>query len=201
LIGLEVVVVDNGSTDATPSVVHAFAAQHPDLRLSLLHEPQPGVSRAKNRGAAAAQGTWLIFLDADSRMAADLAEQVVQWGRAGYAAGSIKVIADSSDPIDRAFFGLMEFGKALFTVHAQMFFCERTLHHRLGGFAEDLTLAEDREFLQRAQRAGARLCQVRQSWIATSPRRLHRRRGRINMLTMFVRWTLANWGIGRRWPY
>ena len=39
------------------------------------------------------------------------------------------------------------------------------------------------------------------AWIATSPRRLHRGPLRIGMLTMFGRWALGNFGIGRRWPY
>jgi glycosyltransferase involved in cell wall biosynthesis len=198
---LEIVVVDNGSVDATSAVVQSFAETQPRLSVSLLHESTAGVARAKNRGAAAARGQWVIFMDADSRMAPDLAARVVHWGRAGYQAGSIRIKADSNDLLDRAFFGLMEFGKGLFTVHAQMFFCERALFTRLNGFGEELVLAEDREFLSRLEQAGTPLCQVRESWIATSPRRLHRLPLRLSMVTTLFRWALANWGVGRRWRY
>ena len=77
-------------------------------------------------------------MDADSRMAPDLAARVVRRGRRGYPAGSIRIIADSHDPLDRAFFGLLEFGKDLFKLQAQMFYCSRELFTRLGGFAEGL---------------------------------------------------------------
>ncbi len=198
---LEIVVVDNGSTDATAEVVRAFQAAHPQLTIQLVDEPRAGVAQAKNRGASAARGEWLLFLDADSRMAPDLAERVVAWGRKGYPAGSIRIVADSQDYLDRAFFGLMEFGKNLFKLQAQMFYCARELFTGMGGFAVGLRLAEDREFLIRLEQAGNRLCQVRESWIATSPRRLRRLPYRLSMVTTLVRWTLANWGIGRRWRY
>ena len=198
---LEALVVDNGSTDGTAEVVRSFIASHPAIAIRLLHEPTAGISRAKNRGLEAARGGWLIFLDADSRMAADLVEHVVKCGRMGYAAGSIPVIADSSDPVDRGFFALLEFGKRLFNIQAQMFFCSREAYTRVGGFAEDLRLAEDRDFLERVRDAGLPMCRITSSSIATSPRRLRTLPWRLNMFVMFFRWTLANWGIGRRRRY
>ena len=54
----EVIVVDNGSTDGTPDVVRRYP-------VTLLHEPAPGACHARNRGIAAAQGTFIAFTDAD----------------------------------------------------------------------------------------------------------------------------------------
>lgn len=198
---LEVLVVDNGSADGTAETARSYIAAHPAVSIRLVHEPVPGVSRAKNRGAGEARGRWLIFLDADSRMAPNLVERVVSWGGKGYAAGSIPVIADSCDLIDRGFFALMEFGKRLFDLQAQMFFCSRAVFTEIGGFAEEIRLAEDRDFLARVQHADWPMCRISSSWIATSPRRLHERPWRLNMFVMFFRWTLANWGFGRRWRY
>jgi hypothetical protein len=134
-------------------------------------------------------------------MAPNLAERVVAHGRAGYAAGSIPIAADSDDLLDRAFFGLIEFGKALFDIHAQMLYCARELFLGLGGFDETLRLAEDQEFLARLRRSGVTLCRVAESRIDTSTRRLHALPLRLGMLLMFARWAGANWGIGRRWRY
>ncbi len=201
LAQLEVVVVDNASTDGTAAAVERFRASRPELYVRLTSEAAVGVSRAKNAGARAARGEWIIFMDADSRMAPDLTARVLRGAEAGYAAGSIRVVADSQDRLDRAFFGLMEFGKRLFSHQAQMFFCGREVFLRHGGFREELRLAEDRELLARLQQAGVRMCQVNDSWIATSPRRLRRLPMRLNMPVMFVRWALANWGIGRTWRY
>jgi len=54
----EVIVVDNASTDRTPEL----ASRHP---VRVIREPRPGVSRARNAGAAAARSEILVFLDAD----------------------------------------------------------------------------------------------------------------------------------------
>ena len=45
----ELVVVDNGSRDATPAVLRAFARTAP-VRVTLVHEPRPGLARARNAG-------------------------------------------------------------------------------------------------------------------------------------------------------
>jgi glycosyltransferase involved in cell wall biosynthesis len=198
---LEAVVVDNGSVDATAAAVRAFAAATPGLALRLVDEPLPGLARAKNRAAAAARGRWLIFLDADSRLAPDLVERVLARGRRGEAAGSIAVLADSGDWLDRGFFALMEVGKRLFGVRAQMFYCSRELFERFGGFDERLHLAEDSDFLGRLRRAGVPVCHLAESRISTSPRRLHGLPLRLGLPLTFARWALAHAGIGRRWRY
>jgi GT2 family glycosyltransferase len=60
----EIVVVDNGSTDGTRAVVkHAHAeSKHP---IRYVHEAEPGIVAARNRGIAAAQGNWIAFFDDD----------------------------------------------------------------------------------------------------------------------------------------
>jgi len=60
----EVIVVDDGSTDNTISIVRAIR----DPRLRLMTNDSAGVSAARNLGARHASGEWLLFLDADDRM-------------------------------------------------------------------------------------------------------------------------------------
>ncbi len=62
-IDFEVLVVDNNSTDATRTVVEAFAAIDP--RISYLFEPRQGVSHARNLGIAHASAPILAFIDDD----------------------------------------------------------------------------------------------------------------------------------------
>ena len=61
----EVVVVDNGSTDGTDGLVRAWAAADP-ARRRRLREPVAGLSRARNRGVAAARGEVVLFIDDDA---------------------------------------------------------------------------------------------------------------------------------------
>jgi GT2 family glycosyltransferase len=62
--GLEVVVVDNGSSDDTPAVVHR-KVRDSRLRLVYVQEPVRGKANALNTGVAAARGEVLLFTDDD----------------------------------------------------------------------------------------------------------------------------------------
>jgi glycosyltransferase involved in cell wall biosynthesis len=60
---LEIIIVDDGSTDDTPAVVTGIR----DPRVRAVRTPNGGIASARNTGLALAQGTWLAFLDADDR--------------------------------------------------------------------------------------------------------------------------------------
>lgn len=59
----EVVVVDNGSTDATPEILERWCRKDPRFRTT--HETRAGLSRAKNAGIRLARGDLLLFTDDD----------------------------------------------------------------------------------------------------------------------------------------
>ncbi len=72
---IEVICVDDGSTDASGAMLDALAAEDP--RLIVIHQPNGGVVAAREAGLAAATSPWILFCDADDLLAADAVERLV----------------------------------------------------------------------------------------------------------------------------
>jgi glycosyltransferase involved in cell wall biosynthesis len=70
---LDIVVVDDGSTDRTLEIVRAHAAQ--DGRVRLLQQANAGVAAARNAGVAGALGEWIAPVDADDLWRPDKIER------------------------------------------------------------------------------------------------------------------------------
>lgn len=73
----EAVLVDNGSTDGTDQALARFA-EGSGLNVTLLHEPRPGLSHARNAGWRGARGAIVAFTDDDCYPAADFLAETVR---------------------------------------------------------------------------------------------------------------------------
>ncbi len=71
---IEVVVVNDGSSDDTEKIVKAMADKDPRVRL--FTKENAGVSAARNDGIMAAQGEWFVTLDADDYIDRDMIESL-----------------------------------------------------------------------------------------------------------------------------
>lgn len=170
---VEVIVVDNGSSDATPAVVQGWAKTS-GLAVIPLEEPVAGVSRAKNRALKAARGQILAFTDDDCRLAPDYFERLIE--------------AHDHHSGPRLIGGRVELGgdNALpFTIKTAMepetlggdthpggfahgcnLSLSRSLFERIGGFdvrlgpGAPISAAEDTDLVIRAQLAGAQVVYV-----------------------------------------
>jgi len=67
---LEVIVIDDGSTDETPGVIDDLAAGHPD-KVRVLHVPNGGPGRAREAGRLVARGEFIQYLDSDDMLCPD----------------------------------------------------------------------------------------------------------------------------------
>lgn len=73
---LDVVLVDDGSTDASGGICDAFAQN--DGRIKVLHQNNSGVSGARNAGISAAEGDYIIFVDSDDWIEQDMIEYMYE---------------------------------------------------------------------------------------------------------------------------
>jgi CDP-glycerol glycerophosphotransferase len=88
---LEVVVVDDGSTDGSAAIARRFAER--DDRVKLVRQANHGLGHARNTGVAAATGDFLSFVDSDDRLAdGALARLLASLERTGsdFATGNIE---------------------------------------------------------------------------------------------------------------
>lgn len=83
---VELLLVDNASTDATPEVMQDF--DHPRMSVRVLREEKPGVSHARNHAVREAQGQVLLFTDDDVRLPSDWIEGM-----------AIPILQDEADAI------------------------------------------------------------------------------------------------------
>jgi glycosyltransferase involved in cell wall biosynthesis len=152
----ELIVVDDGSRDATASVA-ASEAFGRVVRLG----SAAGRSAARNRGVAESRGELIAFTDADCEPAADWIERGIAAlgaGPAGIVAGEVHIalgdrpsraaLVDAASHLDQEHYAATGFG-----VTANLWM-GRALFERLGGFNPMLEHGEEEEFCHRAVAAG-----------------------------------------------
>lgn len=140
----EVIVADNHSTDKTREIAQKFGAKVVDGGL-------PGAGR--NRGASVAQGEILLFVDADILLpAADFLEKSVkEFASQNFGIGTCLLVPISEKLIDQLMHGAYnQYMKLVqdFSPHAPGFclFTTRECYNAVGGFDEEIKLAEDHYF-------------------------------------------------------
>ena len=134
----ELLVVDDGSTDRTPDVVAAIAAQ--DARVTLLRRPASGVCRARNAGIAAATGQYVAFLDSDNEWTPDFLTVCSAVMRSEGVRSAFAVTEEQSDTGKRYrnFAGDVEDLRTGNFVDLNVLVVERSLLDEVRGFDESL---------------------------------------------------------------
>lgn len=73
---IEILLVDDGSTDSSGALCDSFAAR--DHRVRVIHKRNGGLSSARNAGIEAAQGQYIQFLDGDDYLAPNAAQRLME---------------------------------------------------------------------------------------------------------------------------
>ncbi len=142
----ELIVCDNNSTDRTAEIARAAGAR-------VVFEPHNQISRARNHGAAAANGEWLLFVDADSSPSSGLfldLKAAIDGG--GCVAGGSTVAPEGSPGFRVAIRAWNVISRVTRWAAGSFIFCERTAFSELQGFSEELYASEELELFRRLKR-------------------------------------------------
>ncbi len=157
-ISWEAIIVDDGSTDDTPSVVQPYLQRAPNIRY--FYHQNCGLALSRNTGARLAQGEFLTFLDSDDWLTPDHLTsrwRVIEQNPAvDFLHGGVQIIgnpyvADRDDPTK-----LVHLAQCVIDA---TFVIRRRLFLRLGGFPA-LTYSAGNAFFQRAVQAGVKPVRV-----------------------------------------
>ena len=167
----ELIVCDNNSTDRTAEIARAAGAM-------VVFEPVNQIARARNSGAAAATGDWLVFVDADSQPSEELFYDVAGQIRSGQClAGGATVRLDEKyffAGIITRLWNLTSRWKRLLA--GAFIFCETAAFRKLGGFSHEFFCAEELELSQRlkklATETGQRIVILHRHPLVTSARKM-----------------------------
>jgi glycosyltransferase involved in cell wall biosynthesis len=145
----ELVVCDNNSTDRTSGIARAAGAR-------VVFEPVNQISRARNAGAAAAAGDWLLFVDADCSPSPQLFEDLRQAMESDACVGggcTVRLPGARADV--RMWVALWNaLSRTLAWAAGSFLFCRARAFRELGGFSQALYAAEEIDLSRRLKRRG-----------------------------------------------
>lgn len=156
---MEIIIVDDGSTDRSLEVVRGVESP----LIKLFTQTNQGVSAARNRAIAEAQGEWVALLDADDRWCEDyLSEQISMIERypdcGAYATafkvddGVREVVADT--PQSEGEVDFFEESMHRYVMIPSATLLRRELVLELGGFPEGMRMGEDQYLWTKVARSG-----------------------------------------------
>ena len=168
----EIITVDNESTDNTAQIAKSFGAK-------VVSESEHNIAKVRNTGAKNAAGDFLIFIDADTRVAPTLFVKINDAMKDEECfGGAVAVAYDESQRkwMKYYLFGWKFWEKFFNMKQGAAQFCRKAVFEKLKGYDESIFVGEDIEFYWRltkfAKQNGGHLFFVEQPKVKTSARRL-----------------------------
>lgn len=153
----EIIVIDDGSTDGTREWLRDLATRLPSLRL--IEQEHGGANRARNAGAAAAQGELLAFLDSDDQWEpSKLRKQLARLSSSSAVAAftGVRIVGGQSErvflPRDKPSLFDLRCSNVLSSTSTAL--VRADVLARAGGFDEDLPSCQDWDLWFRLRKQG-----------------------------------------------
>ena len=138
-LNVEVIVVDNNSTDNTSKIAEDWGAR-------VVFESQNQISRARNTGAGVALADYLVFLDADTELNAPLLRAAIERLQGGECCGGGTLVKFEREVpwLPQAFLNCWNWIAVKCRLAAGCFiYCRRDAFDYVGGFSEDVYASEE----------------------------------------------------------
>lgn len=167
---VEIIVVDNNSSDLTADVATAMGAK-------VVRESVQGISRARNSGAKSAKGETFVFIDADVIVPDSLFVSILDaMDDPNWVGGGVEVEYRPRRPIVRAYLGMWRILSRLTDmVQGATQFCRREAFEAVGGYDETVWIGEDVDFYwalkRHAKRTDGHVRVIREARVLPSTRR------------------------------
>jgi glycosyltransferase involved in cell wall biosynthesis len=180
----EIIVVDSNSKDRTVKIARKYANK-------VIVTKRRGVSVGRNIGAKVAKGEILLFVDADTILLPNVISKVVNHLRKKNIVGVVVPIL-GDDFTKNTFYIISEWVNYILSkinlhlIHAVCFACKKYAFFMVGGFNENLRVAEDIELGSRLKKIG-KVEYIKDTFVVTSSRRIKK----WSIIKHFNAWTLG----------
>lgn len=169
---VEVIVTSNRCTDKTVEIAEFYQAR-------VVYEDAKNLAMIRNAGAKAANGEIIITIDADSYMSQDMLIEIEKEIRTGKSIGGcVKLMMERTSP--GIFFNMHVIAAIGALTNglpkgAGLFWCRKTDFDAIGGFDENLRVAEDIDFAKRLKKYGKKkkmkFIRLPKAFVVTSTRK------------------------------
>jgi glycosyltransferase involved in cell wall biosynthesis len=193
--GVEIIVVDNASTDGTSALARARGAR-------VVREDRRQIAAARNAGVRAAAGEIVVTCDADNRVSENILERIAAvMGDGKTLGGGVRILPERDEWKTLWIFRTFDWAARWLGLGFGVMFTRRDTFWKVGGFPESVYVGEDGFFAwalrREARRRGMRVVNLRDAWVRTSLRKMDQF-GVPMVLWRHLKFLAAPWMVRRR---